>query len=161
MNCSHIQDLILTDYIDGEVSPEMKAQIEQHTSECAECRTFLFEALQTTIKPLSKAEKDFEAKEEVWQKIQTQIEEEQVKRPSILEYLSNGFKTFFAVPRAGVVFSAVIIAMLTAAIYFQSPPSHVGHYGVEKAHVVTEVADDLASSDDEESYGTTIENYFL
>jgi anti-sigma factor RsiW len=160
MNCDYIQDLILTDYLDGEVSPETKAQIEQHTAECAECRTFLFAALQTTIKPLSNAEKAFEAKEEVWNKIQTQIEEEQVQRPSVLEYLSRGFKTFFAVPRAGVAFSAVIIALLTAAIYFQSPQSQVIPYGVGKAQLITDVADDL-NGDDEESYGTTIESYFL
>ena len=38
MNCKKAQDLILTDYLDGEMGEKEKARIEEHLASCQKCR---------------------------------------------------------------------------------------------------------------------------
>ena len=40
MNCKKIQDLILTDYLDDQISEKEKRPIEEHLSHCRFCRDF-------------------------------------------------------------------------------------------------------------------------
>ncbi len=40
MKCREVQDLIVTDFLDGEASSEKKARVEEHLSGCVSCREY-------------------------------------------------------------------------------------------------------------------------
>ena len=44
MNCKKAQELMLTDYLDDEISEKEKARIEEHLESCQKCREFSIDA---------------------------------------------------------------------------------------------------------------------
>lgn len=165
MKCNQIQELILTDYLDGELSPELKTQLDRHIASCRECREFLSLSQKHLKDPFIESEQQFLRQDQVWQKIKSQINEEQTS-PASSSWRENwkglwGF--IFVFFRARIVFSVVFVALLSAAVYFK-------HYsgvqmisrGEQTIQLIDDVADDLSGSTDEEAnYGSAIENYFL
>ena len=59
MNCKKIQEWILTDYLDGEMSQDQKDVLEKHISSCSECKRFLFAAKETVVEPFVNSKKDY------------------------------------------------------------------------------------------------------
>lgn len=55
MNCDHARDLILTDYIDTEISPEDKRELLQHLVDCESCRALLSCAEGSLVDPFAGA----------------------------------------------------------------------------------------------------------
>jgi predicted anti-sigma-YlaC factor YlaD len=49
--CDQIKDLILTDYIDGELGKDIAAGVEAHLLDCGDCRAFFKEVKNTTSLP--------------------------------------------------------------------------------------------------------------
>ena len=41
--CDHFKDLILTDYIDGELDKKFSESLESHLLDCSDCRAFFKE----------------------------------------------------------------------------------------------------------------------
>ena len=57
MTCKHIQEWILTDYIDGFLSPKDKAMVDGHVASCAECRSVLDRVTRLVETPLKQSPK--------------------------------------------------------------------------------------------------------
>ena len=165
MNCYEIQDLILTDYLDGEMASEKKKMIDGHLTQCQSCREFLLTARQTVDRPFFEVQKEFEGQQKIWQKIKSQIEEEKTSatEDSVSKSWVEGFQHIFVIPRVGILFSVMAVAFLTTAVYFRtfSQQKMIAQRN-EKIQLISDVANELSNAaDDDKSYGTEIENYFL
>ncbi|MBM4128995.1 MAG: zf-HC2 domain-containing protein, partial [Nitrospira sp.] len=57
MNCEKIQELILTDYLDGEIDKRQEEFIKQHLATCIGCQEFLSIAQKTVVEPFLNAGK--------------------------------------------------------------------------------------------------------
>jgi anti-sigma factor RsiW len=53
MNCEDVQEIILTDYIDGCLTGSIKTQLESHIKDCPECQEFRAVALKILSVPFA------------------------------------------------------------------------------------------------------------
>jgi hypothetical protein len=75
MECKKIQELLLTDYIDGEANDALKNEVERHINICHTCRQFERDLLKTAIEPLRKA-KESKPPDLVWNHIKEALGKE-------------------------------------------------------------------------------------
>ena len=120
MDCKEIGEL-LTAYLDGEVTPEEKADIEAHLADCPECRAGL-EALSTTRASLRRAFKvmadEAYPPDQAWQKVHARLETKGGR---------SWFWSSFTLGRV-VATSAVVVILAIALVVWQS-----GYFGQEGA----------------------------
>ena len=109
MNCKKIQELLMTDYIDGELNEKMQASILEHLATCDRCKRFEENLKEKVINPLKSVEKQYPPYF-VWENIKNRIIKD---RQSVSEKidivvtskLSSIFKTLkpaFAVPAIAI-----------------------------------------------------------
>jgi predicted anti-sigma-YlaC factor YlaD len=79
MNCEKIQELILTDYLDGEMDEEQKKVILQHLANCVDCQNFMVTAKKTVNELFSNVE-SINPDEFLWYKIKGVIEAEKQRQ---------------------------------------------------------------------------------
>ncbi len=72
MNCDEIRELLLTDYVDGELDAARKAEVRGHLQGCAACRRFERAVRETAIEPLKNAEK-VQPPDAVWERIRQAV----------------------------------------------------------------------------------------
>ena len=164
MKCNDIQELILTDYLDGEIHPDVKKQVDGHIAGCQLCREFLAVSRQVTEQPFKHSQPKFENQQEIWQKIKFKIEEEVLTEKFTPQWnWLERIKNILTVPRMSVALSVVVIALLTAAVYFRnSANTLMVHQSSDQTQIINDVVEELSMGEDEEdSYGTDLENYFL
>ncbi len=139
MNCNDINQLVLTDYIDGELAPAKIKMIDAHIDDCAACRSQV-EAVRQQSDLLAQAQNIGVPHELVWNRIKIGIREQRVVSPAPV----------FGFPAWRPVFAVSIFLMLiTAGIVYRNGLSHQPYLTYVMG---TESADDITDG---------IEQYFL
>ena len=75
MKCKNIQELLLTDYIDGEISEELKEKVKKHIQKCEKCKEFEQALIKGAIDPIKQVGIE-NPPEYVWTQIQDRIQGE-------------------------------------------------------------------------------------
>lgn len=75
MNCSKFRDIIITDYVDGELDEQGKQEIDRHLQSCAACRSFAAAVSKITVDSLRKAEME-EPPAFLWARIKSHLEQD-------------------------------------------------------------------------------------
>ena len=164
MKCHEWQDLILTDYLDDQMSKEQTAQLEEHLIACRECREFAVDARKAVIEPFEHAQK-VEPSEQVWQNIKEVISEEQESEGSVS--LWDRLKEIVFIPKPAMAFATVIIALLAATVTFNhyNQQFQMAQYVAIQNQIddIDYVLDELAVFSEENNFykPTGIEEYFL
>ena len=159
MKCEQIQELLLTDYLDGQLDGNGLKSIEEHLSDCPGCREFLAAARKITVEPFSSSKKVFLSPEDVWQKIKQQIGRER-PQPSVANPLAEMIIVFKQlVPRPAWALSVIVAGLVITTIYLNS----LNRQEIVQPASSEYIVDDLLVSqgDDNDGYGTAIEEYFL
>jgi anti-sigma factor RsiW len=121
MNCKRIQEIIITDYLDGEASLPVQGRIKAHITVCARCRAFEQDVRQNADM-LSKSAGPVQPPDAVWQRIREVINEEQSQEaPSFLERLFDSLRESFSVRRPAYAFAAALTVILVTAVFWGSP----------------------------------------
>jgi anti-sigma factor RsiW len=157
MNCKHIQDVILTGYIDGELSAEEKSVMDSHISSCTACRQFLT-SVQLTNGVLHQTTPSF-PQDKIWLNIKEQIKETETAQPNLFINFFGTLKQFLTVPKV-----AVMTIVLILVVYYFAPHTQVQTASVPAQSDVQYLVyfDDESSNEASDgSYNTEIENYFL
>ena len=163
MSCEKYRELILTDYIDGEIQDDVKKElVEEHLNHCPECYTLYEEVKQSFVNPLQHISRT-EPGEHVWQNIKEAIDDQPVtqERPGLWERLG------WLWPRPVLAFATICVVFFMVSLS-QRPLSHqnyqVAQSHVEQANGVAEYMvaqlDYVDDAFDEEEL-TDIEQYFL
>ena len=145
MRCKKIQELILTDYIDGQMEEKQKAPIEKHLDGCPECKEFYASAKKVSTDLFVNADRA-NPPEFVWQRLRDTILAERQKKP---EYV-------FHIPRP-------VFALATAMTLFLIVGTIIG-LRVNEWQASNAEKDRQAQYLDyqeEVGFGTSIEEYFL
>ena len=162
MRCRKIQELLKTDYLDGEVSQKQEQEIKEHLARCPKCRQ-LEEELQSQRRLFQKA-KQQKVPERVWHNIRDAIiteglNEEESLSAGVFERLR---KYLFAPKPAFVLATNLAVAIFfafLAGVFIQKKQS------LSKENIPeTDIAVySLSSASDVSLYelGTDIEEYFL
>ncbi|MDD5131751.1 MAG: zf-HC2 domain-containing protein [bacterium] len=73
MNCHKFRDIIITDYIDGELAEQRKQEIDHHLRECPACRAFAAAVRSMAVDPLKETTLE-EPPAFLWTRIQSRLE---------------------------------------------------------------------------------------
>lgn len=160
MNCERIQELILTDYLDGVLENNVRKELEIHLANCPQCLDFAKVARKTAFESFERASKA-DPPEQVWARIEERIRENyapsHIEAPSWLENL----KSLFFLPRPALALAAVLVLFVMAGTIDQIKPrpKALSQSSVEYiVSLVESAADDPVQDDD---FGTDVEQVFL
>lgn len=78
MKCNKYRDIIITDYVDGELDERKKQEIDRHLQDCAACRAFTAAVSAVTIEPLRKTSPE-EPPAFLWTRIQSRLEQDHTR----------------------------------------------------------------------------------
>ncbi len=164
MKCDKVQELILTDYLDGQVNKEQKMNIEEHIASCLHCKEYELAARETVITPFNRVEK-LRPPEATWDKIRNQIEEEQIQeRANPFADLIRGIKSVLYIPKPAFAIALVAVVLLVIVTVIKLPSEKIVKLSTEDQ---IECMDYLIGAFNEEStdnnsdFGTFMEEYFL
>lgn len=160
MNCERIQELILTDYLDGVLENNVRKELETHLANCPQCLDFAKVARKTAFESFEGASKAVPPVH-VWASIEERLQENyapsHTEAPSWLENL----KSLFSLPRPALALAAVLVLFIIAGTIDQIKPrtQALSQSSVEYiVSLVDSAADDQAHDDD---FGTNVEQVFL
>lgn len=166
MNCKRIQELLITDYSDGEISERLKRMVERHLSICNECRQFEQAVLKTTIEPFKKAQK-IKPPNYVWSQIKETIIKEKSRQPErVLVNLRDFLYRILYIPKPAFVIATAMVVILVAIIVTRMPFDNqkmVNGYLEEQMVFLSYLDTDELGYYDEDyiDLGTSIEEYFF
>ena len=167
MNCKRIQELLMTDYSDGEISAGLRRIIERHLSICKECKQFEQAVRKTTIEPFKKAQ-EIKPADYVWDQIKETIIKEKSHQPEGMFVNLRGFlHRIFYIPKPAFVLATAVVVILAAIIVtrlsFDNQKMVNGYLGEQMAFFTYLDTNELDYYDDEDyvGLGTSIEEYFF
>ncbi len=82
MKCNKFRDLIITDYVDGELDEQGKQEVERHLQGCAGCREFAAAVSTLALDPLRKTV-SAEPPAFLWTRIQSRLEQDHQRKPGL------------------------------------------------------------------------------
>lgn len=155
MKCKKFQDIMITDYLDGEIDAEKKKLVEEHLAVCSHCREYKAAVTKSTVEPFRKAE-TINPSDSVWRRIKEKIEED---RPSLAPRV-------FYIPRP--VFSLAVVIALALFLGILAK-FYINKQEIAKVQSERQVdyfsylfrGNGYISSREGVGYGTAIEEYFL
>lgn len=153
MDCKKIEEIILTDYMDGRLdSRELKA-VEAHLASCGRCRELASEAAGIG-KELRLAE-ELTPSPAVWQRIRAAISGEPARAMPAQNFFQSLRLSFARLRPAIVVASAVAVILAVLITARLMPPG--GSLGQEEIMSLVSIEENGAGYD----LGTPVESYFL
>ena len=147
MNCEQIQDILLNDYLNKEISPEQKKVVDEHLHQCPTCMEFFNHATEVVL-PMETAQKH-SVPDDDWQNIKNRIETQKEKGTSIFH---------FPKPILPLAFAVIILISFFAAREFAETIKPPIVCVMEHEDAILYLTDEF-----EEFMGTDFENeeYFL
>jgi anti-sigma factor RsiW len=170
MKCKEIQELLLTDFLDGELPSARRAVVGQHLEGCLDCRAYAEEVRKTAVTPFTAAE-EVSVPESVWQAISATIDAEE--RAPLREQLYDCIREFFGTILApfkikgpALAFASSCVVAIAVFVAVSLPLRYdlsVGEIMNENMSFLSSLGangttDGEMSSDD---FDTTIEYFFL
>ncbi len=159
-NCKTIQELILTDYLDGQIDSSTKISIENHFLSCSSCKDFAKEAKEHLVKPFQQALIK-EVPSSIWIGIRGEIDNQQYAKSGVIDRVKEWLNTLTLPKLVPSLVSFVMIVFVSSTVYFnqqikQSKDQETGAY---VAYVLTSESgiNPMESAD----FDTPIEKYFL
>ncbi len=158
--CGHFKDLILADYIDGELDKNSTRGLESHLLDCSDCRAFLKEVKDNAARPWKQTPRQ-PVPEELWGAIKQRIEHENETAGPFADFMDK-LKGFIVFPRMVPVFASLMLMFFAGSIALntiqvqQTQAKDQGEYLVS---LLGPAASSVQAEDND--LGTPIEHYFL
>lgn len=157
MRCKRMEEIILTDYIDGNLKGHALQEVESHLGSCPECRRLAEEA--KTASGLLKAAPRHEAPPRVWNSIRAAIDAGPAKTHfagSILERL----RFFLPYPKPALVLAtAVLLVLFVLTVARLMPGNGYIRDGAEQDDIF--LISSINGGGDETGFGTPAEDFLL
>ena len=169
MKCKDIMDLILTDYIDGELNATEEKNIEAHLKSCLRCREFLNEVMQSTAAPFTNAER-LKAPESIWYGVKRIFAQE--KPRGLLSGSMEGLRSILTFRRPVLATTTLAVIILIVIAVFMLPSGTMitsGNRNGVNAYLDDQIlyfsylgnGEEFYSEVDNIDLGTSIEEYLL
>jgi len=158
MRCKKIQELLKTDYLDGQANQREEQLVKEHLASCEQCRR-LEEELRTQQAFLKNA-KRIPVPEGIWQNIRQNIINEELKQTSgIMERLRD----YLFAPRPVFVLASAF-TMVIFVIAFFALAIQKGQFSSRLDDTTSDMVIYSLNGENDDllySLGTNIEEYFL
>lgn len=164
MECREIQDLILTDYLDGQLGEKESNFIKEHLTSCSLCKE-VFDNAQEFAKAPFKEAQQLEPPPELWHAIRSSIAEEKQKadqdKPGIIQWLID----CFTMPKPALAMASVLSVLLVTSVFFHNggSPTQTAFNPEAQVDYIAYLLDEEITNTNGQSgdLGTPIEEYFL
>jgi predicted anti-sigma-YlaC factor YlaD len=110
MNCEEVRELLLTDYIDGQIREDLHMRIHQHLNTCSKCRAFQQDLIQRVVEPFKKAEKP-KVPTELWYSVKKAITGQRQRKGLLVDFLVN-LQIFVQARKPAFAFVSVVAVVL-------------------------------------------------
>ncbi|PIU40948.1 MAG: hypothetical protein COS99_07725 [Candidatus Omnitrophica bacterium CG07_land_8_20_14_0_80_42_15] len=164
MNCKKIQELLLTDYTDGEAKGVLAKEVKDHLRVCEKCRSFEETLKRAAIDPFKNAG-ILKPPAYLWERIKEKIDIEPEPRPANVFVHLKDFLQGVLSFRRPVVVVATATALVFVAVIFSKLPfgsrSEVISYIEDQSEFISRLDNGASTYSDNISFGTSIEEYFL
>jgi len=157
MKCKKMQDLIMSDYIDGELKGYLLKKVQDHLASCPECKQFEQSLQQEAIAPFKEAGQ-IKPPESVWEQIKGTILEEELQRKGVFSTIKNGLDYCLHAPKPVLACAAAVVLIVMTLIFTRLPFAGQGRYFGDDLEVFSYLEIDESSYVD---FDTTIEEYFM
>jgi anti-sigma factor RsiW len=158
--CEHFKDLILTDYIDGELDKKLATTLEGHLLDCGDCRAFFKEVKSNVVSPLQQAVRQ-PVPVEMWDTIRQNIEQEH-QTASPLAVFFDRLKGLIVFPRMVPIFASLVLMLLAGSVTLNTIQVQQARDKDQGEYLVSLLSSTGPSvSADNNDWGTPIEHYFL
>ncbi len=157
--CDHFKELILTDYIDGELGKDSAGSLENHLLDCDECRAF-FKEVKNNAAPFQQASRQ-PVPAGLWEAIRQSIEHENQATNPFADFIDR-LRGLIVFPRMVPVFASLALILLVGSVTLntiqvqQVKERDQGEYLVS---LLSPAGPSAASENN--NLGTPIEHYFL
>jgi anti-sigma factor RsiW len=115
MNCEKIKELILTDYIDNEISGEKKVRLNIHLAHCLECREFFEMVKNTIVEPFASAKK-IDPPGFIWYRVKEAIIAKQQERLGFVASIFKKLRSVFYIPKPALAMSTIMALLFIVAL---------------------------------------------
>ncbi len=166
MKCKHVEELILTDYLDGQMGKEQKLQIEKHLTICKSCKEYELLA-RTAAVPFNNLER-YNPPEAAWHEIRKQIEDELPRQEptSTFAGLIRGIKSFLHIPKPAFVVTTMAVLLFVVITVIKLSPEDQKVVKVDSesqieciTYLISVFDQEIVNKNDD--FGTSIEELFL
>ncbi len=162
--CDYFKDLILTDYIDGELDKNSAGSVESHLLDCSDCRAFFKEVKDNAaIFPVSCSANVLHqpVPAGLWAAIKQSIEHENQARSPLADFIDR-LKGLIVFPRMVPVFASLILMLLAGSVTLNTIQIQQVKERDQGEYLVSLLSPTSPSvSLDNNDWGTPIEHYFL
>ena len=160
MKCKRIKEILITDYIDGQLSKALQEKIDEHLKICEQCREFEQLLQKKVIAPFKEAEQ-LQPPEFLWSRIRESVTAPEEQAQTVMERLGRSFHNIF-IFRKPVLSAATVMAVILLAVIFTRIPFN----GSKATNIYLEEQIEFLSSLDTEDpehidFGTSIEEFLM
>jgi len=168
MKCKEIQDIILTDYVDNELSAEHRILIEGHLRQCKDCQ-MIAQAARNLDGTLSDTKGMALDEDKIWLKIEKRIQEDASQSTIYTPVADQGdlYGRLIRFLRPTLALATVACLILMATVFLKSKSQEIAQVDkIEEVQYLALVAEGLTYESEvadvsAEDFGTDIEAYFL
>ncbi len=158
--CDYFKDLILTDYIDGELDKNSAGSVESHLLDCSDCRAFFKEVKDNAALPFQQA-RHLQVPAGLWGAIKQSIEHENQARSPLADFIDR-LKGLIVFPRMVPVFASLILMLLAGSVTLHTIQIQQVKERDQGEYLVSLLSSTGTSvPSDNNDLGIPIEHYFL
>lgn len=155
-NCAQTLELLKSGYLDNELEPSEREEINLHLAECPACRSAKenLEAIGLLLRNASRANPP----ENLWARIQKEIASKRVLRiKPAKDFSLTNFKYFFTKRNSFALAAAAALVLMVAGFYVVNIRTNNG----ETALSLTALAGNDETRESNMDFGSSIEKYLL
>ncbi len=113
MNCKQIQDLLLTDYTDNEVTAAVRRLVQEHIAACPACRSLEASVRDAALRPFQEAP-TADVPPHLWGRIKSEVlQRREARRVPVFEKIRH----LVAAPRPVFAFSTVVVLFVFGLLF--------------------------------------------
>lgn len=160
MQCKEIRAAI-SDYIDGEVTAEIRRSIKGHLDQCTACREYYQTMNRIAVNPLKELPA-ITAPETIWNKIQEKIEPLKPAETGFdLDRLKQAIGWFFPKPAMGLASLVGVILFVSVFLIQPRPINEAEVYLAEQLLFLGGVSSEALETADDDAMGANLEGFLL
>jgi len=157
--CEQFKDMILTDYIDGELDRSLSSSLEAHLLDCNECRVFYQEVKSNAVLPFQRSPRQ-PVPSELWDAVRQGIEDKGRVVDPVGDLIAQ-LKGLFIFPRMVPVLGSLVLMFLVGTVALNNVHVQRAQVSDQGEYLVSLLSPTSSAQGENNDYGTPIEHYFL
>jgi len=161
MDCKKVRDILISGYIDGEVTGKARDIIKGHLALCSQCQEYELNLRKHTAEVFTPAGR-VKPPEEVWHKIKDNIAREKQKVWGV-RFVEMIYE-FINMRRPVLALSSVAVVLLLVIVFVRFPVQRenmANIYLVEQVEYFSHLKGNNGTNGSSVDLGTDIEKYFM